>query len=83
MDNHPESLGEDSEKPSPETIAYHPDKERLSLAKSVLLGLTIIFVLSMVLFVCSPEQGRAIFEIASHGIPPIVTLILGYYFSKT
>lgn len=67
---------------------WHPEKARIGLAYWVLGGIVSMFILSIVTD-CLSHYGildefvsRELFEICRTGLLPIVTLILGYYFSK-
>jgi len=62
---------------------------RFTLAKRVLAGAAIIFVLVILLFYFEPVigagtlgTGEAILEATLTVLPPIVTLVLGYYFGR-
>lgn len=60
--------------------------QRLSFAAVVLTGLGLIFLLSMAMYYWAPsgsEAGKTIFESCKTVIPPIITLVLGYYFGKS
>ncbi|NEQ52611.1 MAG: hypothetical protein F6K11_21140 [Leptolyngbya sp. SIO3F4] len=60
--------------------------QRLSFAAVVLTGLGLIFLESMAMYYWAPpnsEAGKAIFEACKTVIPPIITLVLGYYFGKS
>ncbi|MEO0455100.1 MAG: hypothetical protein AAF152_00765 [Cyanobacteria bacterium P01_A01_bin.114] len=60
--------------------------QRLSFAAVVLTGLGLIFLESMAMYYWAPpnsEAGKAIFETCKTVIPPIITLVLGYYFGKS
>lgn len=56
------------------------EKDKLFIAGKVLLGLGIIFVIGIVISWLSHQE--AIFDGCKTVIPPIATLILGYYFSR-
>jgi hypothetical protein len=61
-----------------------PAKVRLNLAKWILIGVFTLIVASSsaMLFApeCRIEQAKAIFEFAKAFGPPIVTLVIGFYF---
>ena len=70
------------------TAATDFERRRLWFAASSLTGLALVFVLAMFMRYCAsqPEQIQAaqeIFEVAKTAIPPIVTLVLGYYFGNS
>lgn len=56
------------------------EKDKLFIAGCVLLGLGIIFVLGILVSWLSHQE--SIFDGCKTVIPPIATLILGYYFSR-
>jgi hypothetical protein len=67
---------------------WHPEKARMKLAYIVLIGIFFLFILSLIVswlakigYMCD-ETSRSMFELCRTGLLPIVTLILGYYFSK-
>jgi hypothetical protein len=74
---------DDSKTKHPKETEFNPDLEKLKLARNTLFWLAGIFILSMICQLSGTPHSEKIFEITSHGVPPIVTLILGYYFSKT
>jgi hypothetical protein len=61
-----------------------PAKVRLNLAKWILIGVFVIFAGSAAALLYAPndrlEQAKAIFEFAKAFGPPIVTLVIGFYF---
>ena len=63
-------------------LSIYMEGEKLKLAKIVLLGLAIIFVLSGFAHIVTPTRGGVIFETCKSLLPPIATLILGYYFAE-
>ena len=53
-------------------------------ASAILLGVGFIFVEAMVLhYYAKDDAGKEIFEACKTILPPIITLILGYYFGTT
>lgn len=50
----------------------------LSFAKSILTGLTILFLIGMVIE-CVYPNGK-VFEACKLTLPPLATLVIGYYF---
>ena len=67
---------------------WHPEKARMNLAYWVLGAIFIMFIISVVtdFLVINGKLdafvSKDFFEICRTGLLPIVTLILGYYFSK-
>jgi len=75
---------------SREKASVDYDRRRLSFAAFVLAGLGLLFVLaiSMYYFASSDPADRVtagakIFETSERVIPPIITLVLGYYFGRS
>jgi hypothetical protein len=62
-------------------IVFDVDRERMHLARWVLLGLFILSLVTFYTYVYQVgEQSKAIFDFYKVAVPPIVTLILGAYF---
>jgi hypothetical protein len=66
------------------------ERRRLYFAAVVLTGLGLIFLMAMSMFYFAPtdpaerlKAGSKIFETCVSVIPPIVTLVLGYYFGRS
>jgi hypothetical protein len=62
---------------------FHPQKERLKLAYWILAALFVLYLVSIVSYSwgCS-TAGDKIFEAAQKILPPIATLVIGYYFAR-
>ncbi|HEX4966226.1 MAG TPA: hypothetical protein VF173_35790 [Thermoanaerobaculia bacterium] len=58
------------------------EEERFWLAKWLLLGLVVLFVLSAAADLFAGDQGKTVFEACKTIVPPIATLVIGYYFSN-
>jgi Na+/H+ antiporter NhaA len=58
------------------------DPKQLHFAAAILTGLGLIFSLSMAMLVWGGERGKEVFDACKTAIPPIVTLVLGYYFGR-
>jgi hypothetical protein len=73
---------EDTEsEPVPTMEKLHP-RDILHFANNILMGIVIIFILGCISMLLWPDRGGTkIFEFCSRTLPPIVTLILGSYFS--
>lgn len=75
--------------PLPERTPWHPEKARMLLAYWVLGGIFSVFVITIVvnhlakIDYVDDGLSLALFELCKTGLLPIVTLILGYYFSKS
>jgi hypothetical protein len=62
------------------------ETERLYFAAVVLTGLALVFLESMVMYYWAPKEskvGQEIFDTCKTVVPPIVTLVIGYYFGRT
>lgn len=58
------------------------EREKLQLAKWLLLGIWILFALGALAQLAYGEHGGPVFETCKTILPPIATLIIGYYFSE-
>lgn len=58
------------------------ERERFQLAKWLLLGVGILFILGALAQLTYEQQGGPIFETCKTVLPPIATLVIGYYFSE-
>jgi hypothetical protein len=60
------------------------DKARLAIAMRVLLALALIFIAASLCLIFGPEsrltQSQAIFDFVKTIVPPIATLVIGFYF---
>ncbi|MGV7245533.1 hypothetical protein [Caballeronia sp. M23-90] len=66
-------------------VKFDVEKERLRLAKWVLLGLAVLFFASLLAYVTkvsflNSDSTKEAFGFVRESFPPIVTLILGAYF---
>ena len=59
-----------------------PETKKLHFAAATLTGLGLIFVLSMAMNLWGGDKGVTVFEACKTIVPPIITLILGYYFGQ-
>ena len=62
------------------------ETRQLHFAAVILSGLALLFILSMGMYYWAPSDragvAKEIFDASKTIIPPIVTLVLGYYFGK-
>jgi hypothetical protein len=60
------------------------EAKRLHFAATTLTGLALLFALAMAMFYWDSAKGsgKEIFESCKTIIPPVVTLVLGYYFGR-
>ena len=56
--------------------------QKFSLAKWLLLGVAILFILGGIALLTNPTNGTVIFDTCKAVLPPIATLVIGYYFSE-
>lgn len=57
------------------------EAEKLDLARYALLGLAIIFIAGAAMFIFN-KQAEIVFDTVKQVVPPIATLIFGYYFAR-
>ena len=56
---------------------------KLRLAEGTLVVIAVLFLLSMIAVCLIPtKESNLVFDTCRQTLPPIVTLILGYYFSR-
>lgn len=58
------------------------EQAKYRLAKGILLGIGILFILGGIAYIFTPIAGKDIFEKCVTLLPPITTLVLGYYFGN-
>ncbi|MFX1675224.1 hypothetical protein PWR63_23740 [Paraburkholderia sp. A2WS-5] len=68
-------------------VKFDIEKEKIALAKLILIGLAVIFVMSFLFLVAKcpfidNESAKTAFEFIKETFPPIVTLVLGAYFTR-
>lgn len=56
------------------------EKEKFIAAKQILLGLAVLYILTVVAYLCRPIQGAKLLDICTTTFPPLATLILVAYF---
>jgi hypothetical protein len=56
--------------------------EKFSLAKWLLFALGLLFLLGGIALLGSDQRGEKVFEACTTIIPPIATLVIGYYFGE-
>lgn len=64
-----------------------PDARQLYFGSVVLTGMALVFALGMAMYYFAPDESYAaraskIFEAVVHIIPPLLTLVIGFYFGK-
>jgi len=61
-------------------IGQITEKEKFKAAKQILLGLAILYVLTITVYMWEPNEGRKLLDIITITFPPLATLILAAYF---
>jgi hypothetical protein len=56
------------------------EREKFLAAKQILLGLAILYVLTIAAFMYKPSEGNKLLDITTVTFPPLATLILAAYF---
>jgi hypothetical protein len=64
------------------TLEPIDERDRLHLAKWLLLGVAVIFVLGGVANIMYEDRGASVFDTCKTVLPPIATLVIGYYFAE-
>lgn len=64
-----------------------PEARQLYFGSVVLTAMALVFMLSMAMYYFAPdgaqsERAAKIFESVVHIIPPLLTLVIGFYFGK-
>jgi hypothetical protein len=65
-------------------LAPIAESDRLSLAKYVLIGVAVLLLLGGATFILIADAGKGqkVFDACITILPPIATLIIGYYFAE-
>jgi hypothetical protein len=58
------------------------EKEKFRAAKQILLGLAILYILTLVAYLIRPNEGSKLIDISHVTFPPLATLILAAYFRE-
>lgn len=61
-------------------VGYITEKDKFHAAKQILLGLAILYILTLGASIIHPEESERLLEICKTIFPPLVTLILAEYF---
>lgn len=54
--------------------------DRLRAGKQILLGLAILYVMTLIAYIWTPQRGTDLIEITKMVFPPLATLIIAFYF---
>lgn len=63
-------------------IGIITDKDKFRAAKQILLGLAILYVITLLAYLFRPIEGIKLLDICTTIFPPIATLILVSYFKE-
>lgn len=61
-------------------IGQITEKEKFVAAKQILLGLSILYVLTVLAYMIRPVEGDKLLSLITMTFPPLATLILASYF---
>lgn len=56
------------------------DKDKFLAAKQILLGLAVLYVLTLIAFLIRPDDSTKLIDICMTIFPPLATLIIACYF---
>lgn len=56
------------------------DREKFIAAKQILLGIAVLYVITMTAYLFRPQEGSKLIYVCTVTLPPIATLILAFYF---
>jgi hypothetical protein len=65
---------------NPLSIGRITEKERFIAAKQILLGLAVLYVLTLAAYLVRPTEGGKLVDICTTTFPPLATIILVSYF---
>lgn len=56
------------------------DRDRLLAAKQILLGIAILYVITLLAYLVNPDRSEKLVDICMTIFPPLATLIIAFYF---
>lgn len=62
------------------TLGRITEKDKFLAAKQILLGLALLYVITIIAYLFSPQEGGKLLDICTTTFPPLATLILVAYF---
>lgn len=65
---------------APISIGRITEKDKFLAAKQILLGLSVLYVLTVLAYLCRPVECAKLIDICTTTFPPLATLILVAYF---
>lgn len=71
---------ESSKMESPLNIGKITERDKLIVAKQILIGLAVLYVITLVALVLIPSQAEGILDICKTVLPTLATLIIAQYF---
>jgi hypothetical protein len=58
------------------------ERDKFTAAKQILLGLAVLYVLTLAAYLLMPQEGGRLIDICTTTFPPLATLILVAYFRE-
>lgn len=58
------------------------ERDKFVAAKQILLAISILYVLTLAVYLINPNEGSKLLDISTITFPPLVTLILAAYFQQ-
>jgi hypothetical protein len=65
-----------------ESIGIITQKDKFVAAKQILLGIAVLYVITIIAFMINPKDGEKLVDICMTVFPPLATLILVFYFKE-
>lgn len=65
-----------------DTLGNITEKDKFHAAKQILLGLAILYVVTLAAFLFKPLECQKLLDVITTTFPPLATLILATYFHK-
>ncbi len=56
------------------------EKEKFKAAKQILLGLAILYTLTLFIYLYNPKEASKLIDICTTTFPPLATMIIVFYF---
>lgn len=66
----------------PLVVGHITEKDKFRAAKQILLGIAILYVLTVVAYLIRPAEGVKLLDVCTTVFPPLATLILVFYFRE-
>jgi len=65
-----------------ELIGKITERDKFRAAKQILLGLAVLYVVTIIVYIIRPQAGAKLLDITTITFPPLATLILTAYFRE-